>query len=75
MAPRLRPPRRPARDGNALLPAFFVAVVAMVGAVVAMAEIDDDWADLAAIAFLVLVAVLLLVAIGRLMSGDDDEGA
>jgi hypothetical protein len=73
MSPRLHLPRRPAHGGNTLLPAFFFAVLAMVGAVVAMAEIDNDWADLAAVAFLVVVAVLLLVAIGRLMGDEDEE--
>jgi hypothetical protein len=67
LLPRPRP-----KGGNGLFAAFAFAVLAMVGAVVAMAEIDSGWADLAAVAFLVFVAVVLLVAIGRLIGDDDD---
>jgi hypothetical protein len=68
LLPRSRP-----NGGNALFAAFAFAVLAMVAAVVAMAEIDSGWADLAAVAFLVIVAVVLLVAIGRLIGDDDEE--
>ena len=70
-AARRRRPR--ANGGAAQLPAFFFAVLAMVAAVVAMAEIDRAWADLAAVAFLVVVAVLLLLAIGRLIGNDEED--
>jgi membrane protein YdbS with pleckstrin-like domain len=65
--------RARANGGTALLPAFFIAVLAMVAAVVAMAKIDRGWADLAAVAFLVVVAVLLLLAIGRLIGNDEED--
>ena len=68
-------PRSGPKGGNSLLVAFAVAVLAMVGAVVGMAEIDSGWADLAAVAVLVLVAVVLLVAIGRLIGDDEEEGS
>jgi hypothetical protein len=66
--------RRDRRDdtGPALLPTFFVGTLAMVLAVVAMARIDKGWADLAAVAFLVVIAGALLLAIGRRL-GDEDE--
>jgi hypothetical protein len=68
-------PRSTPNGGNALIVAFAVAVLAMVAAVVAMAEIDSGWADLAAVAVLVLVAVVLLVAIGRLIGDDEEDGS
>ena len=68
-----RKPSRADNGGAALLPAFFIAVLAMVAAVVAMAEIDRDWADLAAVAVLVVVAVVLLMAIGRLIGNDEED--
>jgi len=58
--------------GPALLPTFVAGTLAMVLAIVAMARIDSDWADFGAVAFLVVVAGVLLVAIGRRL-GDEDE--
>lgn len=45
----------------------------MVLAVVAIARIDSDWADLAGVAVLVAVAGLLLTAIGRRLDDDDEQ--
>ena len=66
-------PRPRTNGGNGLLAAFAFAVLAMVAAVVAMAEIDSGWADLAAVAALVLIAGVLLVAIGRMIGDDEDD--
>jgi hypothetical protein len=71
---RRRQTRRAQRgDGAApaLLPTFFVATLAMVGAVVGIAAIDSDWADLGAIVILIAVLAFLLSELMRRL--DDDE--
>jgi hypothetical protein len=45
----------------------------MVLTVVGMARIDNGWGDLAAVAVLVIVAGVLLLAIGRRLSDEDDD--
>jgi hypothetical protein len=65
--------RRGDGTGAALLPTFFAGTLAMVLAVVAMARIDNGWADLAAVALLVIVTGVLLAAIGRRLGDDEDE--
>jgi hypothetical protein len=66
--------RREPGAAPALLPTFFAATVTMVAAIVAIGRIDSDWADLVAIA-LVLVAVgLLMAAIQRLLR-DHERGS
>ena len=69
-------PRRHTHDdgtGPALLPTFVAGTLAMVLAIVAMARINSDWADFGAVAFLVLVAGLLLLAIARRLGDEDDD--
>lgn len=52
---------------------FAAGTLTMVLAVVAIARIDNDWADLAAVAVLVAVTGLLLRTILRLSQDEDDE--
>jgi hypothetical protein len=67
--------RRPDTAAPVLLPTFVAATLAMVGAVVAIAAIDSDWADLVAIAILVAVLALLLHGLMRRIDEDEpDEG-
>jgi hypothetical protein len=61
-------------EGLALLPLFFLGTIVMVLAIVAMARIDDDWADVGAVVLLVIVAGLLLLAVARRAGDDDDDG-
>ena len=71
----LRRSRHPG-GGNgwpALLPLFFAGTVVMVLAVVAMAHLDNDWADAGAVLVLVAIAGLLLLAIGRQMTDENDS--
>jgi hypothetical protein len=65
--------RRDADTGPALLPTFFLGTLVMVLTVVGMARIDNGWGDLAAVAVLVIVAGVLLLAIGRRLSDEDDD--
>jgi hypothetical protein len=57
--------------GPALLPTFFAGTLAMVLAVVAIARIDNDWADLVAVAVLGAVTSALLLAVARRLRDDD----
>jgi hypothetical protein len=65
--------RHDADTGLALLPTFFLGTLVMVLAIVGMARIDSGWADLAAVAVLVIVAGALLLAIGRRLGDEDDD--
>ena len=67
------------RDESApiLLPSFFVAMLAVVGAVVVVGRTESDLADIGAVALLLLAAGLMLVAIARRLSepNDPEEGS
>jgi hypothetical protein len=68
----MRAQRPRERTEPALLPTFFVGTLVMVLAIVAMARIDNAWADVGAVAVLATVAGVLVFAIGRTL-GDEDE--
>jgi hypothetical protein len=55
----------------ALLVMFVLGTLAVVGAVVGVARLRDDWADAGAIALLVAITALLGVAIARQLRGDE----
>ena len=58
-----------------LLPTFFLAMLALVGAVVVIGRTGSDLADVGAVARLLLAAGLLTVAIGRVLrNGPSDDG-
>ena len=65
---------RPRSDDGAptLLAMFVLGTLAVVGAVVGLARLRDDWADAGAIALVLMIAALLGVAILRQIGGDDD---
>ena len=67
------------RDESApiLLPSFFVAMLAVVAAVVVIGRTGSDLADIGAFALLLLTAGLMLIAIARHLSeepNDPEEG-
>ena len=73
----------PARDARAmpsrsddgaptLLAMFVLGTLAVIGAVVGLARLHDDWADAGAILLVLAIALLLGVAILRQIGGDDD---
>ena len=69
-----RPRRRPTQSAApVLLPTFFVAIVAVVLAVIALNRIQSGVADTAAVLLIVLLAGLLLAAILRLLRQDGDD--
>jgi hypothetical protein len=62
----------PDEGAPALLAMFVAGTLTVVGAVVALGRIDDDWADVGAVALVVAVLALLMVAIARELGDDDD---
>jgi hypothetical protein len=54
-----------------LLPTFFAATLVIVAAVIAMARIDNDAADFAAIALVVVTLGLLMREISRQLAEDE----
>jgi hypothetical protein len=53
-----------------LLPMFVVAMLAMVGAVVVVGKTDSGWADVGAVALLLVTLGLLMAAILRRLRDD-----
>jgi hypothetical protein len=60
-------PEHPEDGAPALLLAFFLATVTMIGAVVAIGRTDSDWADAAAIALLLGLVALMGAMIRRVL--------
>jgi phosphate/sulfate permease len=62
----------PEQGAPSLLAMFVIGTLTVVGAVVAMARIGDDWGDAGAIVVvLVIVSLLGLVIARQLRDGDD----
>jgi hypothetical protein len=67
----LRMPSRSDDGAPALLAMFVLGTLAVVGVVVALARLQDDWADAGAILLVVAIAALLGIAILRQLDDDD----
>lgn len=65
-----RPVQRPDRAAPALLLAFVAAVLPVVAAVVAIGRTDSDWADVAVVLMLGMLA-LVMAMIRRYLREDD----
>jgi hypothetical protein len=55
-----------------LLAMFVIGTLTVVGGVVAMGRIGDDWGDAGAIVLVLAVVALLGLAIARLLGDEDD---
>jgi hypothetical protein len=75
--------RRPDGSTPILLPSFFVAMLAVVAAIVVIGRTGSDLADVGAVVLLLLAAGLMMVAVARLLGkqppedgpGDPREGS
>jgi hypothetical protein len=68
----LEMPHTPDEGAPGLLAMFVAGSLTVVGAVVAIGRINDDWVDVGAIALVIGILALLMLAIARLLGDEDD---
>ncbi|HEX5620312.1 MAG TPA: hypothetical protein VFX51_17965 [Solirubrobacteraceae bacterium] len=62
----------PDQGAPSLLAMFVLGTLTVLGAVVAVGRLRDDWADAGAIVLVLVLVALLGLAIARQLSDDDD---
>ena len=63
----------PEQGAPSLLAMFAVGTITVVGAVVGVGRVHDDWADVGAILLVLVILALLGLAIARQLQDDSDQ--